>query len=779
MAHFPTGMRVLVTALLAIVASACGRPMPYFSDANAHAHVSMLAGTIGSRPLGTQANMRAREYLVDQLQLFGLEVRVQETDAVRASLGRTARVANIIAIKQGSKPDAIALLAHYDSAPESPGAADDGLGTAVCLEAARVLAARKNPRYSLVVILTDGEEAGLMGAAAIAADRQLTGRIRTFLNVEAIGSAGPSTLFESGPGHAWLTRAWAQAAPRPRGSSLHNEIYKRLPNDTDFTVLKETGIPGLNFAPFEESYVYHTARDTPERLDRRTIWQTGANVVAIVEALDRRELGPPAPASATVVQAEDPVYFDVARRMALLYGAKTSRAIAILALVFGLAAWMRSVSALRQLAGIWKVLLTWVWGTVGATALIAGMLVTAWLVRAARESYHPWYAHPDRFLLLLATAGLFAAWLTIQVTRRLPESLRPATHPLAVWSFTLPMWIALAMPLEWWLQGASYLFTMPLLAAGVLLFAAPPDRPRLVRVASVVVLVVTATLWLDNWIGTLHFVVPVFGRRSVVTPIYAYPLGLAIGGLMLLPSLLSLASGREALRLRSAYITTAFLLALAVLAGLTYAAPAYTPERPLWRTVRYVSDQGAGQAIWEVSSNEPGLDLALNDEAPREWKPVTDVPRTTVPMRELAGFTFRARATRQDPAPADIQAVRKTNPNELALDITVKPQTEGLDVSFVMPPGLIPTTSNLAGVVRDGRWRATFVAPPPEGIALRVTFGAEADLAGISVVIGASYLPGGSGWQHLPSWLPRERSVWSGRALFITPVTATDAVSLP
>ena len=41
----------------------------------------MLAGTIGSRAVGTPANQRAREYIIDQLKLFGFEVRVQETEA--------------------------------------------------------------------------------------------------------------------------------------------------------------------------------------------------------------------------------------------------------------------------------------------------------------------------------------------------------------------------------------------------------------------------------------------------------------------------------------------------------------------------------------------------------------------------------------------------------------------------------------------------------------------------------------------------------------------------
>ena len=37
----------------------------------------------------------------------------------------------------------------------------------MCLEAGRLLAARPNPVHSLIVALTDGEEIGLMGAAAL------------------------------------------------------------------------------------------------------------------------------------------------------------------------------------------------------------------------------------------------------------------------------------------------------------------------------------------------------------------------------------------------------------------------------------------------------------------------------------------------------------------------------------------------------------------------------------------------------------------------------------
>ena len=164
----------------------------------------MLAGTIGSRPIGSAANARARAYIVDQLRLFGFDVRVQEAEARRISIGRAARVANIIAVKPGRRSEAIGLLSHYDSVAAGPGAADDAFGVGVSLEAARVLAARPDRNWTLMVLVTDGEEADLMGAAALMTDRDVTDRLRTYINIESTGSGEPAMLFEAGPGNGWL-----------------------------------------------------------------------------------------------------------------------------------------------------------------------------------------------------------------------------------------------------------------------------------------------------------------------------------------------------------------------------------------------------------------------------------------------------------------------------------------------------------------------------------------------------------------------------------------------
>ena len=64
--------------LAALATAACGPQGDRFVTANARSHVNMLAETIGSRPAGSDANRRAREYLIDQLEIAGMQVRVQD-----------------------------------------------------------------------------------------------------------------------------------------------------------------------------------------------------------------------------------------------------------------------------------------------------------------------------------------------------------------------------------------------------------------------------------------------------------------------------------------------------------------------------------------------------------------------------------------------------------------------------------------------------------------------------------------------------------------------------
>jgi hypothetical protein len=766
-------MRVRFTAaaalpIAALALASCSRPAGVFVEQNARAHINMLAGTIGSRPAGTPANDKARAYIVEQLTFYGYTVRVQETDARRAELGRTARVANIIAVLPGERQEAIGLLSHYDSGFENPGAADDAFGVAVSLEAARSLASRQGRRWTLFVLITDAEEAGLMGAAGLTTDREVVDRLKAYVNVDAVGSSEPVALFETGPGNGWLVRPWAKHAPHPRGGSYTLEVYRRLPNDTDFSILKRLEIPGLNFASVGNSYVYHTARDIPDRLTARVVQKTGENVVEIVGALDSMDI--------TRRAAGDATYFDIGGRAAVSYGPGTAWTIAGAALLLGVVAFVRITAAVIRLGGIGRLLLALVWATVAILLATGAMIGVTWGLRAAREVYHPWYAHPDRLMLLLAATGISVAWAVSRLGVWLPARAHSARHPALVWSLALPLWIVLAVAALWFAPGAAYLWTIPLLIAGLLLAILPSANALAIRLASVVILAVTATFWLREALELSRFMVAMFGRLPTVTPVFVYGAAVALLGLMLAPPFIgSIAPPRPLLR--PSLMTAACLGAVAIAAGFAYTAPAYTFDRPLRRYVRAIQEADVDPAIWEVASTEPGLDLEAG--APGGWAPVDAAPPASVPVgRYTHPFVFRTRGPSLGAAPATITGFRHWQvAGGVELVVTVVPREPGLIVTFVAPPGLNPARSNYPGVVRLERWNATYVAPKvPLGDSIpqlewRASFSGQeaAVLQQARVLIRRGRFPGGVGWQQLPLWLPQERTVWTGSATWILP----------
>jgi hypothetical protein len=753
--------RLIAVFLLILPALAgCSREAGLFSEHNGRAHVGMLAGTIGSRPIGTDANARARAYLVDQLKFYGLDVRVQETDARRAALGRTAHVSNIIATLPGSRPEAIGLLAHYDSSPQAPGAADDGLGVAVVLEAARVLAARQHRQWTTYVLLTDGEESGLMGAAALMTDRAVTDNLKAYLNIEAVGSGGAAVLFETGPGNGWLVGPWARRAPHPRGGSYSVEIYRRLPNDTDFSILKQQEIPGLNFAAIGDSHAYHTARDTPDRLSPRTLRETGENVVAIATAMQEVDI--------TRRSTTDATYFDIGSTVALSYGTAMSWAVAFLSVILGVLAWVRVLRAAIRINGAGRWILTLFWTLLGAIVVVAAMVGATWALRAVREVYHPWYSTPNRLMAFLVTIGAALGWGITRLGQWLPARARGVRHPAVTWSITLPAWIALAFAMLWFAPSAAYLWTLPLLAAGALLLVAPSENLAAVRAASVIVLAVTATLWLRETVELFRFVVAIFGRLPIITPAYVYAALVAAAGIMIVSPLVATAGATRPL-LRPSIVTVVCLLAVVITAALAYAAPAYTHEQSLRRYVRALQEPEAATATWEVASVEPGLDLP--EGAPTGWIPRSDAPRASVPWGRLSQpFVFRTAGPSLGPAPVDIAGfTARAVEGGSEVSFTVVPRTPGLAVAFVLPEGITPARSSLPGVPRLGRWTATYLAPPREGVAWRASFrGVSPErLREVRVAVTGFGFPGGEGWQRLPAWLPQDHAVWTATATWV------------
>ena len=184
-----------------------------FSAERARGIQGAVVGDGASRDVGSPANARARDVLFRELARYGWAVELQHATSC-TRYGACAPVTNVVARLEGREPSAsgVLLTAHHDSAPASPGASDDAVGAAAVVEAARALAAGPKLRRTVVVVLTDGEEAGLLGAAAFVRAHPLAREVHATVNVDARGSHGPSQMFETSAGNYELVRAIARTS---------------------------------------------------------------------------------------------------------------------------------------------------------------------------------------------------------------------------------------------------------------------------------------------------------------------------------------------------------------------------------------------------------------------------------------------------------------------------------------------------------------------------------------------------------------------------------------
>jgi hypothetical protein len=292
--------------LVAVLTLQTPRPAPVHAPATAFSAARAMVDVreIARRPhpVGSTEHARVQAYLLERMKGLGLEVSTQagpmSPRAVRAlgKMGGDAsaadyRAVNLIGVLPGRDPrlPAVALMAHYDTVPRSPGAADDTTGVAALLEAVRALQARGPADRSLVVILTDSEELDLDGARAFFGGHPLRDRIGAIVNLEARGGGGRAMMFETGRGNAETIALFARAGPRATGGVTSNSlavlIYETMPNGTDFTVPKNRGAQGINLAFIGRPEQYHSPLSTPRALDEGSLQHIGSQALEMADAL--------------------------------------------------------------------------------------------------------------------------------------------------------------------------------------------------------------------------------------------------------------------------------------------------------------------------------------------------------------------------------------------------------------------------------------------------------------------------------------------------------------
>lgn len=271
----------VVVVLAALLAGDGGNGS--FSGRRAMGHARQLM-RLGPRIPGSEAGIRAREYIADQLRREGWEVEVQPF-----AYGGVA-LANVVATR-GDGPIVI-VGTHYDTRPIAdrdpsdrsapvPGANDGASGVAVLLELARVLDPEATEGMEVWLAFFDAEDSGgianwewAVGARTLAQRliNEPANRPEYVIIIDMVGDADQAIHYEWSSS-LWLQeRLWALAAELGYGDVFvpahrHHVV-------SDHTPFLQTGIEAALLIDLDYRY-WHTQGDTLDKLSAQSLERVG------------------------------------------------------------------------------------------------------------------------------------------------------------------------------------------------------------------------------------------------------------------------------------------------------------------------------------------------------------------------------------------------------------------------------------------------------------------------------------------------------------------------
>ena len=448
-----------------------------FSAERAFETLKVLLKENQPHPVGSPLNKKIKERLIQELKKLEIEYEVQKTWACATRFSTCAEVENLIAIIPGEEElPFLALMAHYDSVPMAPGAGDDGAGVVAILEAARVLKLHAPYKHPIMILLTDAEEVGLIGAEAFFNQHPLAKKVGIVLNVEGSGTSGGSMVFRTSDKNELLLNSLSHNHDDPYGFSLSREIFKRMPNDTDFSVAERANIPGMDFAFVGERNHYHTPNDNVENLDIRAIQHHGENILNASRNLlsaDWSEMG------------EANVYLGTSYGFWSQWKSSYSPYILIFSFLLIMTSIFRSTLDLKNtLLAILLSPLTFI-----TTVLFCFLSFYSLSYFSGNIVSWPGIDWPYR--LLLVGSSCLGLIMGSAVSKRYSED-----HEMiyGVWIF----WSLLALLVTIFLPDAANLFLLPLLFASLIILISTflEDRHKLVFLLSTLIVALPSTLGL-------------------------------------------------------------------------------------------------------------------------------------------------------------------------------------------------------------------------------------------------------------------------------------------
>jgi hypothetical protein len=538
-----------------------------------------MVGNGQPHPVGSAADGLVRQAIAGDLERLGYQPHIEAGFA--CSYDQTcAQVQNVVARLHGTTPGKVILVAaHYDSVPAGPGASDDGASVATMLEVARALRAGPPPRHSVVFLFDEGEEAGLLGAVAFVAESRWAREVGAAVNLEARGTSGPSLMFETGRHSLWLMPLFARAVPRPLANSLSYAIYRRLPNDTDFSIFRKHGFDGFNFAFIGDVSHYHTPLDNLRNLDLGSLQSQGDHALGVIRALANAQLGVPTRGQA--------VFFDVAAWRMVWWPLELTPWMAAIALglivLCAVRLWMRG-----RVRGKYFLAALIIPPVAGALAwvLSSGLLG---ILRKTGAVPGGWVAHSAPLIAACWLTGVLPAWFFAHPRIRFEE----------IWSATWVWWGALAAIVSVALPEGSFVWLVPAFSAGIFgLGMVASDSDLALLVAAIAPAAVAALF-------TFQTALPLYtAMGTAALPIVAVFLAF----LALSVSPLVVYAGRK-WRLAGLVLLVFCVVVCAIVAA---ALPPYTPQSPERMSEYFIQNGDTGRAHWLVTPASGVLPPAMD-----------------------------------------------------------------------------------------------------------------------------------------------------------------------
>jgi Iap family predicted aminopeptidase len=199
--------------------------------------------------------------------------------------------ANLVARLPGKRAQKILVGAHIDSWDIGQGSTDNGLGSAVLFDVARLLASRspKN-EYTVEFVWFNGEELGLWGSTRYA-EQHPADEIAAVVNLDMTGS--PANFNVMGFDEAIpLVSSIVRGLP---GYALREEIESVPWTNSDHQPFLLRGIPSIGIGGHleaEDVRFYHDFGDTFDKVNKKYISDAAAVTAVLVASLaNARELG--------------------------------------------------------------------------------------------------------------------------------------------------------------------------------------------------------------------------------------------------------------------------------------------------------------------------------------------------------------------------------------------------------------------------------------------------------------------------------------------------------